>query len=211
MRYVKTFENFNYEPLNEGIIDWAKDIWNKAKAWWQNWKDERKKKAAQAIATALEENKDNPEVQKKLAEIKAAQENLSPEEKKQLETLKDEKKIDELAKKLEGAGSELAAPIKESIFYLSACGKLNEDNEINEYLLLEGFADYLKKALSILGFSVAIISVIIMMVGLCTMTGGGFIAAAAPLVGGMSAGSFCAVMCAIMAAGGITGSVAKNY
>jgi len=205
MKYVKTFESFNYNPVNEGMfgdaINWVKNAWEKAKAWWSNWKDERKKKAAQAILTALEKNKDNPEVQKKLAEIKAAEEKLNPEEKKQLESLKDEKKIEELGKALEGS-PELAKPLKESLFYLHASGKLNEGIELNEALILEGLKETVGKALYAIGLSVGVVAVIIMMIGLCTMTGGGFIVAAAPLVGGMSAGTFCAVMCGVIGAGG---------
>lgn len=51
MKYVKTFENFNYEPTNEGLMmDWLKGI----RAKWNNWKNKAVKDFADKVTKAME-------------------------------------------------------------------------------------------------------------------------------------------------------------
>lgn len=52
MKYVKTFENFNYDPTNEGLMDFFRSVRDK----WNNWKNQQAKKAADMLTQKLEKN-----------------------------------------------------------------------------------------------------------------------------------------------------------
>jgi hypothetical protein len=52
MKYVKTFENFNYDPTNEGLMDFFRSVRDK----WNNWKNQQAKKAADKLTEKLEKN-----------------------------------------------------------------------------------------------------------------------------------------------------------
>ena len=46
MKYVKTFENFNYEPTNEGLLWGEGSIWSKLGSMWKNWKSKKMQEGA---------------------------------------------------------------------------------------------------------------------------------------------------------------------
>ena len=60
MRYIKTYESFS---TNEEFLG---GLFNKIKTAFANWKNEKLKKAGEKLAQAIEENKDNPEDDKKV-------------------------------------------------------------------------------------------------------------------------------------------------
>ena len=49
MRYVKTFENFNHNTTNEGLLWGEGSIWEKAKKWWNTWKNEKMTEGAETF------------------------------------------------------------------------------------------------------------------------------------------------------------------
>jgi hypothetical protein len=87
MRYLKTYESF---ATNEEFLG---GLWNKITSAFSNWRNEKLKKAGDALAKAIEEKKDDPEMQKAIADLKVAYANLSPEDKAKVESFKDEKNI----------------------------------------------------------------------------------------------------------------------
>ncbi len=50
MKYVKTFENFEYDPTNEGLSEWWSNIKNK----WATWKNKAAKDFAEKVTKALD-------------------------------------------------------------------------------------------------------------------------------------------------------------
>lgn len=87
MRYLKTYESFS---TNEEFLG---GLWNKISSAFANWKNEKMKNAGEKLAKAIEEKKDQPEMAKALADLKAAYANLPQEDKAKIESFKDEKNI----------------------------------------------------------------------------------------------------------------------
>jgi len=87
MRYLKTYESFS---TNEEFLG---GLWNKISSAFANWKNEKLKNAGEKLAKAIEEKKDQPEMAKALADLKAAYANLPQEDKAKIESFKDEKNI----------------------------------------------------------------------------------------------------------------------
>lgn len=85
MKYVKTFENFNYDQTNEGWLWGEGNIWKKAKDAFVNWKNKKLKDVADKLAKAIDEKKDDPKMQEALAKIKESSENLTEQDKKKIE------------------------------------------------------------------------------------------------------------------------------
>jgi len=87
MRYIKTYESFSTnEEFLGGLI-------NKIKSAFSNWRNEKLKKAGEVLAQQIEEKKDEPEMAKALADLKAAYAKLPQEDKSKIESFKDEKNI----------------------------------------------------------------------------------------------------------------------
>jgi hypothetical protein len=84
MRYVKTFESFNYDSTNEGLLWGEGNIWKKAKDAFLNWKNNRLKAAAEKITKAIEEKKDDPRMQEALENVKREAEKLPAEDKQKI-------------------------------------------------------------------------------------------------------------------------------
>jgi len=78
MKHIKTFESFS--PVNEEFLGLDR-LWDKAKGAVSAWADRRKKAAAEGLLQAIDAKKEDPEMQKALADIKAAAAALSPEDK----------------------------------------------------------------------------------------------------------------------------------
>jgi len=87
MRYLKTYESFS---TNEEFLG---GLWNKITSAFSNWKNDKLKKAGETLAKAIEEKKDEPEMAKALADLKAAYAALPQEDKAKIESFKDEKNI----------------------------------------------------------------------------------------------------------------------
>ena len=86
MKYVKTFENFNYDTTNENWLWGEGNIWSKIGNWIRDWKD---RKLAEGARLATEWAKNNPEKMEELkAEVKPHLDKISEEDKKKvLDTL----------------------------------------------------------------------------------------------------------------------------
>lgn len=78
MKHIKTFESFS--PVNEEFLGLDR-LWDKAKGAVSAWADRRKKAAAEGLLQAIDAKKDDPEMQKALADIKVEAAKLSPEDK----------------------------------------------------------------------------------------------------------------------------------
>jgi hypothetical protein len=87
MRYLKTYESFS---TNEEFLG---GLWNKISSAFANWKNEKLKNAGEKLAKAIEEKKDQPEMAKALADLKAAYANLPQEDKAKIESFKNEENI----------------------------------------------------------------------------------------------------------------------
>lgn len=87
MRYLKTYESYS---TNEEFLG---GLWNKVSSAFANWKDEKLKKAGEKLAKSIEEKKDEPEMAKALADLKAAYANLPQEDKAKIESFKNEENI----------------------------------------------------------------------------------------------------------------------
>jgi hypothetical protein len=77
MKHIKTFESFS--PVNEEFLGLDR-LWDKAKGAVSAWADRRKKAAAEGLLQAIDAKKDDPEMQRALADIKAEAARLSPED-----------------------------------------------------------------------------------------------------------------------------------
>jgi len=78
MKHIKTFESFS--PVNEEFLGLDR-LWDKAKDAVSAWADRRKKAAAEGLLQVIDSKKEDPEMQKALADMKAAAARLSPEDK----------------------------------------------------------------------------------------------------------------------------------
>lgn len=197
MKYIKTYENFNYSSINEEeeifkkIGEFFTGIYNRVKAKFQNWKDAKKKAAVEKISAFLEKNKDNAKVQEIIAKIQAEYAKMSENDKKQLESFQNEAKIDEMNKKLEGAGLEEMMPAKEG--------------KINESLILENAATVIGNIAKYAAVGIALAAIIYWGFAMITLVGAGYVMAG--IVGaGMSAGGFSVIICAVLGACGILGA-----
>ena len=179
MRYLKTYESFS---TNEEFLG---GLFNKIKTAFANWKNEKLKKAGEVLAQKIEEKKDQPEMAKALADLKAAYANLPQEDKAKIESFKDEKNIP----------VETEAPVE-------------GEEVMAESLLLEeeGLA---MKIIGWLGLSASAISFVTLIVTVVqiAIAGSGF-----PLtIFGLSLGTLGAICMVATMVFGIGGSMAKEY
>jgi hypothetical protein len=87
MRYLKTYESFS---TNEEFLG---GLMNKISSAFANWKNEKLKKAGEVLAQQIEEKKDQPEMAKALADLKAAYGALPQADKAKIESFKSEENI----------------------------------------------------------------------------------------------------------------------
>ena len=179
MRYIKTYESFS---TNEEFLG---GLWNKVTSAFANWKNEKLKNAGEKLAKAIEEKKDNPEMVKALADLKAAYAKLPQEDKAKIESFKDEKNIP----------VETEAPVE-------------GEEVMAESLLLEeeGLA---MKIIGWLGLSAGAISFVTLIVTVVqiAIAGSGFPTS----LFGLSLGTLGAVCMVATMVFGIGGSMAKEY
>ena len=82
MKYVKTFENFNYDTTNENWLWGEGNIFSKIGNWIRDWKD---RKLAEGARIATEWTKNNPEELEELkAKVKPIVDKISEEEKNKM-------------------------------------------------------------------------------------------------------------------------------
>ena len=178
MRYIKTYESFS---TNEEFLG---GLMNKISSAFANWKNEKLKKAGEVLAQQIEEKKDNPEMAKALADLKAAYDRLPQEDKSKIESFKDEKNI----------------PV--------ATEAEMKDEVMAESLILEeeGLA---MKILGWLGLSAGAISFVTLIVTVVqiAIAGSGFPTS----LFGLSLGTLGAVCMVATMVFGIGGSMAKEY
>lgn len=108
MKHVKTFESFhenfdfqNLDEINEGLLTWAKNIFNKVTEKFNAWKNKLAKEAAIKLAVSIEQKNNDPKVKAKLKEITEAFKKLNADEKKQFMQIANEKNAIELATALD--------------------------------------------------------------------------------------------------------------
>lgn len=82
MKYVKTFENFNYDQTNEGWLWGEGNIWSKAVSWFSGWKNKKMAEGAAKVKEAFEKNPDK--LKEAQLKIKPELEKLSEEDQKEL-------------------------------------------------------------------------------------------------------------------------------
>lgn len=82
MKYVKTFENFNTQNTNEGLLWGEGSIWQKIGSWFSSWKNKEMAKGAEAFKTWAEKNPEKLEEFK--AKLKPEFDKLSSEEQEEL-------------------------------------------------------------------------------------------------------------------------------
>lgn len=178
MRYIKTYESFS---TNEEFLG---GLMNKISSAFANWRNEKLKKAGEVLAQQIEEKKDNPEMAKALADLKAAYAKLPQEDKSKIESFKDEKNI----------------PV--------ATEAEMKDEVMAESLILEeeGLA---MKILGWLGLSAGAISFVTLIVTVVqiAIAGSGFPTS----LFGLSLGTLGAVCMVATMVFGIGGSMAKEY
>ena len=178
MRYIKTYESFS---TNEEFLG---GLMNKISSAFTNWKNDKLKKAGDKLAQAIEENKNDPEMVKALADLKVAYSSLPQEDKVKIESFKDEKNI----------------PVSTEV--------PKEEELMAESLILEeeGMA---MKILGMLGLSAGAISFVTLIVTVIkiAIAGSGF-----PLaIFGLSLGTLGAVCMVAVMVFGIFGSMAYEY
>jgi len=178
MRYLKTYESFS---TNEEFLG---GLFNKIKTAFANWKNDKLKKAGEVLAQQIEEKKDEPEMAKALADLKAAYAALPQEDKAKIESFKDEKNI----------------PVEASA---------SEEEVMAESLLIleeEGLA---MKILGWLGLSASAISFVTLIVTVVqiAIAGSGYPTSLFGLQLG-TLGAICMVATMVF---GIGGSMAKEY
>lgn len=179
MRYIKTYESFS---TNEEFLG---GLMNKISSAFTNWKNDKLKKAGDKLAQAIEEKKDDPEMVKALADLKAVYTALPQEDKEKINSFKNEENIPVSTE----------APKEEEL--------------MAESLLIleeEGMA---MKILGMLGLSAGAISFVTLIVTVIkiAIAGSGF-----PLaIFGLSLGTLGAICMVLVMVLGVGGSMAKEY
>jgi hypothetical protein len=95
MKYVKTFENFDYQSINEEE-EFLKNLWNKFTSFLTSIKDRKVKSIVENIKETLESKKDEPEVKKFLKELSDRYNSLSQSDKDELSSLNPETLIEDM-------------------------------------------------------------------------------------------------------------------
>jgi len=190
MKHIKTFESFS--PVNEEFLGLDR-LWDKAKDAVSAWADRRKKAAAEALLQAIDAKKEDPEMQKALADMKAAAARLSPEDKEIIASFA-EGNIPEVPEGPEDA------EIKEIVESLKNKKLIKES--IQMILEEEGLAAKIAKYL---GLSVAAISAVVAAIAVITMAIIGF--GTTFIFAGLTLGTIVGIFMASMAVGGAIGGL----
>jgi len=177
MRYLKTYESFS---TNEEFLG---GLWNKITAAFANWKNEKMKKAGETLAKSIEEKKDDPKMQKALADLKVAYDKLAPEDKAKVQSFKDEKNI----------------PVETEV---------NAEEEVMAESLLLEEEGMVAKIISYLGFTAGAASFVSLIVTVIqiAMAGSGY----PTTLFGLSLGTFGAICMVAVLVFGVGGAIAQS-
>ena len=149
MKHIKTFESFS--SVNEEFLGLDR-LWDKAKGAVSAWADRKKKEAAEGLLKAIDAKKDDPEMQKALADLRAAAQNITPEDREIIASLA-EGNIPDVPEGPEDA------ELKEVVESLKSKKLINESIEM--ILEEEGLA---AKIVKYFGMSTACISLITLII-----------------------------------------------
>ena len=179
MRYIKTYESFS---TNEEFLG---GLMNKISSAFTNWKNDKLKKAGDKLAQAIEEKKDDPEMVKALADLKAVYTALPQEDKEKINSFKNEENIPVSTE----------APKEEEL--------------MAESLLIleeEGVAMRILGMLGLSGSAISFVTLIVTVIKIA-IAGSGF-----PLaIFGLSLGTLGAICMVLVMVLGVGGSMAKEY
>jgi hypothetical protein len=145
MRYLKTFESFS--PINEEFLG-LDNLYNKVKSYFTNWKDEKQKKAAEFLAKAIEDNKDNPEMKKALQDLKAAAGNLAPDDKAKIQSMANDGIVPNVPETKDDA--ELKSELK--------------GGNVSESLILEEESELVGKIIKYFGLTTGAVSLVTLLI-----------------------------------------------
>jgi hypothetical protein len=194
MKHIKKFENFS--PVNEEFLGLDR-LWDKAKGAVSAWADRRKKAAAEGLLKAIDAKKEDPEMQKALADIKAAAANLSPEDKEVIASFA-EGNIPEVPEGPEDA------EVKEVLESLRNQKLIKES--IQMILEEEGLAAKIVKYLGMSTASISLVMLIITVIKI-SLAGSGF-----PIwLGGLSLGTIGAILMGTTFIAGLIGGVGAAF
>lgn len=123
MKYVKTFENFSYNTVNEEE-EFLKALWQKFTGFLSSLRDNAAKNVAEKVKEQLEAKKDDPKIQEFLKELKARVDALPTEDKAKLEEMKaNPEEVIEKAKELEAEVTE-SLRLNEEVDWKAITGKV---------------------------------------------------------------------------------------
>lgn len=194
MKYVKTFENFNYEPTNEGFLWGEGSIWSKLGSMWKNWKSKKMQEGAQKFEGLI---KNNPKVKEYWDKnVQPQFDKLTPEQVEELKNETESFKGDEPTADLIQSAEELVAvqAQKESLKghkvgtkIYEAYSLILEEMEEKKSSLVKRIMNWCGIGAQYAGAISSILGVILFMVntGLIVASGTGLSIIAGPLMIGM--------------------------
>jgi hypothetical protein len=194
MKHIKTFESFS--PVNEEFLGLDR-LWDKAKGAVSAWADRKKKVAAEGLLQAIDAKKEDPEMQKALADIKAAAAALSPEDKEIIASFA-EGNIPEVPEGPEDA------EIKEVVESLKNKKLIKES--IQMILEEEGLAAKIVKYLGMSTASLSLVSLFIVVIKIA-IAGSGY-----PVwIAGLSLGTLGAILMGTTFVAGLIGGLGSAF
>ena len=194
MKHIKTFESFS--PVNEEFLGLDR-LWDKAKGAVSAWADRRKKAAAEGLLQAIDAKKDDPEMQRALADIKAEAARLSPEDKEVIASFA-EGNIPEVPEGPEDA------EVKEVVESLKNKKLIKES--IQMILEEEGLAAKIVKYLGMSTASLSLVSLFIVVIKIA-IAGSGY-----PVwIAGLSLGTLGAILMGTTFVAGLIGGLGSAF
>lgn len=156
MRYIKTYESFNYNTTNEGWLWGEGSIWSKIGNWISSWKNEKMAEGAELFQKWAEKNPEKLEEMK--TKLKPEFDKLSNEEQQELVTKLENYKGEEAPADVVEAAEELVK-VEEK---LTNCEKGTKVYESTSLILEEAELTLGRKILNWLGLSMKYIGIISM-------------------------------------------------
>ncbi len=216
MKYVKTFESFNYNTTNEGWLWGEGNIFSKISKWYSGWKNKKAVEMAEATKKVVEDAANSGKFAKVQEQINALPEGDLEEMKQNLENFNPDKAA---AQAPEGTEEELKELIQDSVnisrtkygtpLYESRLTAINENAQTLGQKILKA----LGLAAKYLGIIISVIIVLVALGALIKIAAGA-IATAAIAGTGISIFVACwstavatalTLLCGRVAYGGLTG------
>lgn len=181
MRYIKTYESFNYNTTNEGWLWGEGSIWSKIGNWISTWKNKKMAEGAEAFKVWAEKNPEKVEEMK--ADAKPEFDKLSDEEKQELVTKLENYKGEEPPADVIEAAEEVAK-VEERLSNYKKGTRIYESH----YMILEAAELSLgRKILKWLGLSMSYGGLISLIIGAISYATTAILAASGVLVGVLAA------------------------